>query len=209
MCLPVAILVRKPNSRWSWWGWEQLGFSSLGAGNRKDVVVFDGVERAAFLTGASLCQVFSAEQQSGQTFQRAEGGARTEQVFASQPSLASEQTEGGGESAKGNLRTEGPADLRAPGAAAGCHVLLRDATENQSPPSRDPAGDSGRTDQHRSGGFCQLLHRGHGQTFFQERPRQEGQMKTRMPHSRSGHAGVGQAHPSGLWLGMPSSPKLS
>lgn len=86
----------KPNSRWGWWAGGQLPSEKL-----RWCLVWVG--SAAVLTCASLCKVFPAEQQSGKTLQRAEGGAGAEQVLESKPGLAAEQTEGGGESVKGNL----------------------------------------------------------------------------------------------------------
>lgn len=56
-------------------------------------------------------------------------------MFASQSSPPAEQAEGGGEGVKRDLRPEGPADHRDPGAAARCHVLPGDTAENQ-PPAR-------------------------------------------------------------------------
>lgn len=87
--------------------WKTKFQVELGAGaqlsSEKAEVLFGLGGQCSLLTPASLCKVFPAEQQSGKALQRAEGGAGTEQVLASKPGLAAEQTEGGGEGAEGNL----------------------------------------------------------------------------------------------------------
>ncbi|XP_031298590.1 BRCA1-associated protein isoform X2 [Camelus dromedarius] len=125
-------------------------------------------------------EVHSAEHESGQTHHGAQRGTGDEQVFASQPSPPAEQAEGGGEDVKGDLRPEGPADHRDPGAAAGRHVLPGDAAEDQPPARRDAAGNPGGTDQHCHGLGLQPPVFGHRwEAVLQEGPQQEGQVTFR------------------------------
>lgn len=73
----------------------------------------------------------SAKHESGQTHYGAQRGAGNEQVSTSQSSPPTEQAEGGGEGVERDLRPEGYADYRDPGAAAGRHVLPGDTAKDQ------------------------------------------------------------------------------